>query len=209
MIYTDLNLAIKKQESFVFLDENSNKNIDIILREWQSLNLFLFVNNEKKVNIILKENSSVYLNSFILSDNQAKVDIKITHANNNTKSKIYSASLWKTNSKTSVITKIIADKNLKNIKTRTDHEHLNLWQNTNVISLPQMFIETKHIIAGHSSKIENLDKNFNFYLESKWLNNEQIKNLFIQSYYNKVFHPMWIIDREYCNTLKTNLLKLI
>jgi len=207
MIYTDLNLALNKQYSYVY--DDSWNDINIILQEWQSLNLFLFVNNEKKVNIVLKENSSVYLNILILSDNQGKVDIKITHANNNTKSKTYSASLWKTNSKTSVITKIIADKNLKNIKTRTDHEHLNLWQNTNVISLPQMFIETKHIIAGHSSKIENLDKNFNFYLESKWLNNEQIKNLFIQSYYNKVFHPMWIIDREYCNTLKTNLLKLI
>jgi Fe-S cluster assembly scaffold protein SufB len=144
-----------------------------------------------------------------LSNKQAKLNIEIIHKNSNSKSKIYSASLWKTDSKTSVITKIIAWKNLENIETHTNHEHLNLWKNTSVTSLPQMFIETKNIIAGHSSKIENLDKNFNFYLESKWLNNSQIKNLFIISYYNKVFHQMWILDSQYCNNLKNNLLKLI
>ncbi|MCT4617516.1 MAG: SufD family Fe-S cluster assembly protein [Candidatus Gracilibacteria bacterium] len=207
MIYTDLNLALNEQNSYVYND--SGNDINITLREGQNLNLFLFVDNEKNVKIKLEKNAKIFLNSLILSNKQAKLNIEIIHKNSNSKSKIYSASLGKTDSKTSVITKIIAGKNLENIETHTNHEHLNLGKNTSVTSLPQMFIETKNIIAGHSSKIENLDKNFNFYLESKGLNNSQIKNLFIISYYNKVFHQMGILDSQYCNNLKNNLLKLI
>ena len=91
MIYTDLNLALSKQNSYVY--DDSPDDINISLEKNQRLNLFLAVNNEKKVNIILKKNSSVYLNSLILSEDNTKLDIEITHADDNTKSKIYSGSL--------------------------------------------------------------------------------------------------------------------
>ena len=152
-----------------------NDNVEFILNEYSEIE-----KRDYSIEVIQNNNSSfIYNHSFIVSDlynlnininmngNNSNNVINIHGINDGGKSNIIVDGTVKDNTKDNELDEKIRILNLNNGKS-----HI----------LPNMYINTKNVIANHAASITDIDKNYLFYMNSKGIDNDKAKELIINGF---------------------------
>lgn len=152
-----------------------NDNVEFILNEYSEID-----KRDYSIEVIQNNNSSfIYNHSFIVSDlynlnininmngNNSNNVINIHGINDGGKSNIVVDGTVKDNTKDNNLDEKIRILNINNGKS-----HI----------LPNMYINTKNVIANHAASITDIDKNYLFYMNSKGIDNDKAKELIINGF---------------------------
>ena len=152
-----------------------NDNVEFILNEYSEIE-----KRDYSIEVIQNNNSSfIYNHSFIVSDlynlnininmngNNSNNVINIHGINDGGKSNIIVDGTVKDNTKDNNLDEKIRILNINNGKS-----HI----------LPNMYINTKNVIANHAASITDIDKNYLFYMNSKGIDNDKAKELIINGF---------------------------
>ena len=152
-----------------------NDNVEFILNEYSEID-----KRDYSIEVIQNNNSSfIYNHSFIVSDlynlnininmngNNSNNVINIHGINDGGKSNIIVDGTVKDNTKDNNLDEKIRILNINNGKS-----HI----------LPNMYINTKNVIANHAASITDIDKNYLFYMNSKGIDNDKAKELIINGF---------------------------
>ena len=163
--------------------------------------------NIEKLNISIEDNVTFILNEYSEIE---KREYEINIIQNNNSTFVYNHSykvgnLYNLNvfielngdkSKNSINIHGINDSGMSNIKVdgqvkdnTFDNE---LYENIKILNinegkstiLPNMYINTKNVIANHAASITNIDENYLFYMNIKGINNDSAKRLIIDGFLN-------------------------
>ena len=180
-----INLCIKentlcnidKKYKIKELNIELENNVKFILNHYNEIE-----EQDLKINIIQKNNSElIYNHSF---KNRKKYNLEIN---------IY---LIGNCSKNTINIKGISEGGLSNIKidgeVKENTSNNELFEKVHILNLnegktniyPNMFIDTKNVIANHAASITNINKDYLFYLNSKGIKDEKAKELIIESFLN-------------------------
>lgn len=152
-----------------------NDNVEFILNEYSEID-----KRDYSIEVIQNNNSSfIYNHSFIVSDlynlnininmngNNSNNVINIHGINDSGKSNIIVDGTVKDNTKDNNLDEKIRILNINNGKS-----HI----------LPNMYINTKNVIANHAASITDIDKNYLFYMNSKGIDCDKAKELIINGF---------------------------
>ena len=152
-----------------------NDNVEFILNEYSEIE-----KRDYSIEVIQNNNSSfIYNHSFIVSDlynlnininmngNNSNNVINIHGINDGGKSNIIVDGTVKDNTKDNNLDEKIRILNINNGKS-----HI----------LPNMYINTKNVIANHAASITDIDKNYLLYMNSKGIDNDKAKELIINGF---------------------------
>lgn len=150
-------------------------NVEFVINHYSEI-----IENDLKINIIQKNNSKFYYNhSFICSD-LYKLDINIEMKGNNSKNNINIHG--------------ISDNGKSNIKVdgkvHEDTIDNELDENIRILNMnegqayiyPNMFVNTKNVVANHAASITSISKDYLFYLNSKGIKDEEAINMIVDGF---------------------------
>ena len=186
-------IVLNKEINELVINEDSICDIDseIKLLNIKILDDVKFIINhyveikENNMNINIEQNNNsdfIYNHSFKNSSNY-NIEINISMNGNNSKNLINIRGLSDAG-----ITNIKVDGSVKeNTKDNILDEKIKMLNINNGKSnvLPNMFINTKNVIANHSVSITDIDEDYLFYLNSKGIDNNKAKELIINGFLNK------------------------
>lgn len=69
-------------------------------------------------------------------------------------------------------------------------ENIILWENITLKTLPMLDVQSNDVKASHWARIQRLDKQNLFYLQSKWLSSKQAQELMIWWYIETMLSPL-------------------
>lgn len=155
-------------------------NIDIKDNVIFELNHYSEINNTLKINITQNNNSKfIYNHSFISYDNY-NLNIDITMKGNNSKNNINIHGI-SDNAKVSVIIDGIVKENTFDNDLNECVKLLNI--NNGVSNIyPNMFINTKNVVANHSASVSKINEDYLFYLMSKGLERDECIKLILDGF---------------------------
>ncbi len=155
-------------------------NIDIKDNVIFELNHYSEINNTLKINITQNNNSKfIYNHSFISYDNY-NLNIDITMKGNNSKNNINIHGI-SDNARVSVIIDGIVKENTFDNDL---NEYVKLLNINNGVSniYPNMFINTKNVVANHSASVSKINEDYLFYLMSKGLERDECIKLILDGF---------------------------
>lgn len=155
-------------------------NIDIKDNVIFELNHYSEINNTLKINITQNNNSKfIYNHSFISYDNY-NLNIDITMKGNNSKNNINIHGI-SDNAKVSIIIDGIVKENTFDNDL---NEYVKLLNINNGVSniYPNMFINTKNVVANHSASVSKINEDYLFYLMSKGLERDECVKLILDGF---------------------------
>lgn len=156
----------------------------------------------------LKDNSNLNFKSFFISNNSNLIsNIKSQINSNNSKANLNIISIVKEN-KIWIDSSIKIEKNSKKIQSSLNLENIFIWSNWNIISNPNLFIDSNDVKVSHSSKSHRIDENKLFYLKSRWLDWEKSIKIIINSYFQKTFSCLEMLDRNIFEDINNKFLNL-
>ena len=182
--YIELNIDkstiinITKEYSINRLDINILDNVSLIINHYNE------ITKNEDLNINIKENNNsefIYNHSFMNKDNY-KLNINIEMVGDN--------------SKNILNIKGISDEGLSNIvvdgKVCENTYDNNLDEKIYMLNinggksniLPNMYINTKNVLANHACTVTDINKDYLFYLNSKGINNQLGKEMIINGFLN-------------------------
>lgn len=155
-------------------------NIDIKDNVIFELNHYSEINNTLKINITQNNNSKfIYNHSFISYDNY-NLNIDITMKGNNSKNNINIHGI-SDNARVSVIIDGIVKENTFDNDLNECVKLLNI--NNGVSNIyPNMFINTKNVVANHSASVSKINEDYLFYLMSKGLERDECVKLILDGF---------------------------
>jgi len=89
----------------------------------------------------------------------------------------------------------IAEKS-RGIDARLDLENIFLWEAGKIHSLPNLFIKSNDVVAGHSSKTWRMNEETLFYLMSRGLSRRDAQKLLQDGYFQELFGEIALGKRE-------------
>lgn len=148
-----------------------------------SLNLFLGTNNcHFNLTNILNKKSTLNSNSLFYEKNQnIKVKEDYIFRSTNSGGEFVVNGILDNKSNSEYVSNIIINKDSQKTNTRIDMKLYILDKDSKGIMLPGLDIRANDVKAGHSASTFNLNKEDLFYLNSRGLENKDIKNLIIKS----------------------------
>ncbi|MBQ3020900.1 MAG: SufD family Fe-S cluster assembly protein [Bacilli bacterium] len=139
--------------------------------------------NNLKINIKQNNNSEFIYNHNFINNNIYNLDINIELKGNNSKNKIYINGISDMGKSNITLNGKVND-NTKDNELLEKVNLLNINEGKSVV-LPNMFINTKNVIADHAVSITNINEDYLFYLNSKGIDNDNAKKLIIDGFLNK------------------------
>ena len=160
----------------------------------------------EKLNIEIKDNVKLIINHY--NEIEDKINLKVNVTQNNNSEFVYNHSFMNkknynlnifidmlgNNSKNTININGISDNGISNITidgkvfdNTIDNElsesvrMLNINEGKSNI-LPNMYINTKNVIANHAASVTNISENYLFYLNSKGIENDNAKDLIINGF---------------------------
>lgn len=182
----------KKVELEVIEDSicNINKNIEL-----EELNIILKNNakfiinhyseikeNKTNINIYQYDNSEFIYNHSFKNKGLYNLQISIYMKGNKSKNTINIKGI-SDDAKTCIIVNGSVDESTFDNELNEKIKMINMNNGESIIE-PNMFIDTRNILANHSASITNFDEDYLFYLNSKGINNEEAKKLIINGFLN-------------------------
>ena len=182
----------KKSDYDIVVNSNVENNLTIIGTSDYDINITLMNNsklivnsinkdNSVNVNIILNKGSKIIYNHSILSKTDSINNFNINHIDNDSTSILNNNGINIGNNKLFFNIDGIINKNLSNINCSQSSKILE-FNNGNSKIIPNLIIDSNDIIANHSAYIGKIDDDVLFYLESRGINEENIKKLIYRSY---------------------------
>ena len=149
----------------------------LILNEYSEIE-----NKDYKINIIQNNNTEFIYNHSYKTNKLYNLEINVNLIGNNSKNIINIHGI-NDNGKSNV--KIDGKVN-QNTKDNELDEKIRVLNINNGVShiYPNMFIDTKNVIANHAASITNINEDYLFYLNSKGINDELAKELIIEGFLN-------------------------
>lgn len=193
-----MNKIVLDKESIINLDikENSICNIDknYYLKE---LNIFMddgveftinhyseVIENDLKINIVQYNNSIFNYNHSFVSSKLYNLDVNIELKGNNSKNNINIHGI-SDNGKTNINVDGLVESNTIDNELDERVRILNINDGHTYI-YPNMFIDTKNVVANHAASITNISKDYLFYLNSKGIKNDEAKKMIIEGFLENV-----------------------
>lgn len=187
------NITIKKgidtwliqiSENYIFdrdicIENNSTLIYRQLILDWWDMNIKFNFNDDSKWNIffILLSKDSKHIN--------LNLDVNILWSNVKTEINIL-CFVWN-NWKISAQWTIYVDNNLKDVRWDLLEESIYLANSGEISFIPKLNINSNEVKTSHWVKIHKLDENKIFYINSKWIEIDDAKNLMITWYFNKFF----------------------
>lgn len=176
LITTDVKSyqVAKKQTVNFFLLDIEQKNVDI--------NLNFDLPNESKMNL------------FCLVSNigfDKKINININHLGDNSCSICEIRAINKEAASSHFLVKTNANQNLKNIEIKQNIEGILLDDNSTILAIPSLNVNTDSINAFHSVNVGKINPNIVFYLMSRKFNLVNTYSIIFRSYFEKFFNNAW------------------
>ena len=183
IILDNSNIVIDKDS--VCEIENKINELNIVLNDNAS-----FILNDKRnissstlnLNITQKNNTNFTYNASIKVNKKYDLKIYIDMIGNNSKNSINIHNL-----NDSGRSNIIIDGKVNELTNDNELDEkikaLNINNGTSTV-LPNMYINTKNVIANHSASISTIDSKYLFYLNSKGINNDLATKLIIDGFLN-------------------------
>ncbi len=174
-IVSDSICNINNFDALLELNININDDKKLIINEYSEIN-----EKEYKINIIQGNNTEFLYNHSFKSNNKYNLKININLEGNNSKNVINIHGL-----NDSGKSYIDIDGNVK--KDTIDNE---LYENIKILNvnngegiiLPNMYIDTKNVVANHAASITSIDKNYLFYLNSKGIEDDIAQKIIIDGF---------------------------
>lgn len=160
----ELNITMKDNTTLVINDYKEIKKYNFKLNITQNNNTNIMYNHSFKVN----DNYNLHINIKMLGNNSKNI-INIHGVNDSGKSNI-------------IVDGSVND-STNNNELDENIKVLNINEGSSSV-YPNMYINTKNVIANHSASISSIDKNYLFYMNSKGINNDLAKNLIVEGFLN-------------------------
>lgn len=150
-------------------------NVRFIINEYSEIN-----KKDYEIEVVQKSNSSfIYNHSFIVSD-LYNLNIYIDMIGNSSKNYINIHGINDIGKSNIVIDGKVSN-NTYNNELDEKIKVLNINSGKSII-VPNMYINTKNVIANHAASITDIDENYLFYMNSKGINNSEAKELIINGF---------------------------
>ena len=173
---TSLNINVLDNiSSKIVIIANSDYNIDIKLNSKASLIInSINKDNSVKVNINLLEKSSITYNHSVLAETNSINSFNIVHLGNDSISNLVNNGINKLDNKLFFTINGNVPKNLINIVCNQKSKIINYNLGDSKI-IPNLIIDSNDIIANHAAYIGEIGEEEKFYMESRGINNNDIK----------------------------------
>ncbi len=183
------------------LDDNANLHYIAII---QDSNIDITIENNGK-------NSKSNITAIIIANPNENNTIKLQsniyaqHAH----SQIQITSFINNNGKLSIEGWVYIAPNISKVIGNLQETNIILWDKNNIQALPKLDVQSNDVQASHGASIDKLDKKKLFYVSSKWLTQQQAKQLMIKWYITSILSSMPTITEEKVETLTHEVLTKI
>jgi len=167
--------------------------------------LILAKNSTLDVQIEIQwEGASCKIFALCVSDTHP-VDVKIiTHISaSSVKVEKYVLSLLWEDGKVSVDANIDIQKWVKHIVSHLLEENIVFGKNISIKSLPALSVASHDVQASHGAKIEKINQEKLFYMQSKWLAQGNAQTLVVDGYVNEILSHFDVFDEKELSEIKT------
>ncbi len=178
-----INLNIEENSICNLNNRNDIEKININIKDGVSfiINDYCEI-NKKNINIRINQHNNsefVYNHSYIVSD-LYDLNININLNGNNSKNTININGINEVGKSNIIV-------NGKVNKNTIDNE---LYENIKILNLdggksnivPNMFINTKNVLANHAASVTNINEDYLFYLNSKGIKNDEARKLIVDGF---------------------------
>lgn len=154
-----------------------NKNVKFIINHYSEIE-----ENDLKINIVEKDNCDFVYNHSFRNTKKYNININVELIGNHSKNTININGV--SDNGTSNIR--VDGKVLENTNNNEIYETIKMLNINDGASYiyPNMFIDTKNVIANHAASITNIDEDYLFYLNSKGIDTKKAKILIIEGFLN-------------------------
>lgn len=140
--------------------------------------------NNLNINIFQNNNSEFIYNHSFLNNGNYNLNINVNMNGNESKNVINIHGISDSGNTNVVVDGKVIEKTVDN-ELDEKIKMLNINNGKSNI-MPNMFINTKNVVANHAASVKDIDEDYLFYLESKGINNVESKRLIINGFlYNK------------------------
>lgn len=208
----DIKIEISKDIE-VSIYDSSNFSREVYLSWNSKLSYFSLTNSnaEKSVNFYQNEENSELIsrNLIISKDNKIKSRYYSNINSDKSKSDVYIVSIIWENWDIDLDWVIEISKWIKKVSGHLVEENLFLWEKWKVKWVPTLLVRSDDVEASHACRMERISDDKLFYLRSRWLWKDNAINLIIESYFEKIFSEMKILNEEIYNDIfSVNLQKI-
>lgn len=174
-VFEDSICNINKDYEFNELNIVLDDNVKFIINHYSEIK-----DKDLNINIIQNDNSEfLYNHSFV---NKGIYNLNINVELNKNKSKnIINIHGISDNAKTNIVVNGKVNENTVDNELDEKIKMLNINNGLSFIE-PNMYINTKNVVANHAACITDFDNSYLFYLNSKGINNEKSKKLIIDGF---------------------------
>lgn len=167
---------------------------------WNNANVTYFILKKKEIKSEIKfyqneDNSNLLVNYLILAKekNFIKSKLKAKLKANNCTTNINIFSFLFNYSRVLIDWVIKIKEGIKWLDCNLKEENIIVWKNIRVKASPKLLVDSNDLIASHSCKVEHLDQDKLFYLESRGVDKEDSIKILLESKFNFLF---WDIIKE-------------
>jgi len=194
-IFDDLNTIVdieiweNSKLEFYGFSNSANLNLDFFQKE-KSSNLklnYLFFSKQDKLNRVI--------NSFIKSDN-AISNLKLISI------------IWE-DSVINIDWNIKIDENIKNVSWNLLEENIFLSDSGIIKALPKLEVASRDVQASHACRIDKINLQDLFYLETRWIDKDFAKNMMIEAKIIDLFSCLSMYDEAFYLELLSKIKKII
>lgn len=181
----------------------NNSALNLYCQENSILYFFDDLNKNINVNIKIKCSDDIICRAYYYCLNKSKqkeIHINFKHGNNNN-TLVNFVTIGANKSNTRIDIQMHADKENKNVIANQQINAI-LFDKSNCLVMPTMFIDTNLIKASHSVNIGYLNQDELFYLMSRKLNKQQATNMLISGLFSDIHNCE---NKQYTKTLMNNL----
>lgn len=196
--FTDVSVQGDSHIIDIFSDISGHKNVIV---HWKSHLTYLIVAKSSCLDVhvdIQWQDSISQIFAIFVSDKDPVDAELITHiTSSSTKVEKYIVSLLWDNGKISVDANIDIHKWIKNVVAHLLEENIVFGQNISIKSLPALSVASHDVQASHGAKIEKINQDKLFYMQSKWLSQSDAQKLVVDGYVNSILsHFAAFSDKE-------------
>ena len=150
-------------------------NIKLIINHYDEIN-----KKDLKINILEENNSEFIYNHNFITNKEYNLEININLIGNNSKNEINIKGI-SDSGKNNILVNGSVNKNTNNNELYENIKLININDGNSYI-YPNMFIDTKNVLANHSASITNINEDYLFYLNSKGIDNVDATKLIIDGF---------------------------
>ena len=171
-VFEDSECFINEEYEISELNIYLGNNVKFIINHINNIK-----NNDLNINIKQEDNSEFIYNHNFINKKTYNLYINVLMNQNNSKNNINIKGITDSGN-----TKIVIDGKVK--KDTIDNELdekikiLNINKGKTIVE-PNMYIDTKNVIANHAATITDIDEDYLFYMNSKGIDNDKAKELII------------------------------